>query len=495
MSELYEIQANNVRLKGLESRFEGLTADHEALSQQMRDTINLAERGRLNRQLLEIDKDLVQVAQAIDQLRERNNELTKTASVKLPEQLHSMASKLQALLDILIPYEFVITVNRETAYRGVCPPDWLRSMPVTLKGTLAELEDMQPDEMGYAAILKFVAYLIADAQVPALLSKQLNQWAEEQSQDFSQLLQWVRQQTLQTGQTAAITSDRRTDSYLMVVIEQSNIADQQKKSCYFVKAWFILDRQDYQPKSGAGYYPLTIPGKLEDAEKAFTCDEIRALLRAFLDESSRECQRQNRSLRNLTIELFLPSDLLNHAVDGWIIDEDDEFSVQEPIGFHHCIHLRSSDRLRPEYLLRRRGLWQAKWDSVQRLAQQLADSTFVAGDGVHYKKLFQALDQSDMVGLKIAQGPLSIGKESAFAVLQATATPLALWLRQPLAAVSYDVELNAVLGCCVHAIPEGVKQQRKEAFSEDLEAHIGHHLALLWEDVDRLPPDLNYQVA
>ena len=491
MSESYEIRANNVQLKGLESRFEGLTADHEALSQQMRDTTNLAERGRLNRQLLEIDKELVQVAQAIDQLRERSNELAKIASVKLLEQPHSMACKLQAMLDILVPYELAITVNRETAYRRVCPPDWLRSMPVTLKGMLAELEDMQPDERDDPAILKFAAYLIADAQVPELLSKQLSQWAEEQSQDFSQLLQRSHQQTLQAEQAAANTSDRETDSYLMVVVNQSNSTDQQKDHWYSVKAWLIPDARNCQPKSGIGFETLSLHlGKLEDAEQSFTLDQIRGLLRDFLTESGKKC-----SLPALTIELFLPTTLLNQPIDSWVLEDESSFCA--PVGIDYRVVLRSSERLREAYMARRGGFWKNKWRSLQTLSQQKdneANSVFVCGDGEHPNRLYQQLRNENMIGLKVVCELLSFEKRGAFAVLQEAAIPVALWLRQTLPTCNCVAEIEQLLSCRIHEVPEAVKRKRGDAFevSENPDSHIGHHLALLWEDVDRLPPDLTY---
>ena len=499
MSELYEIQANNVRLGGLENRFEGLKANYEALSKQISYTSNRAERNNLQAQLVEIDKEMDSVAPEIDRLKERNNKLAMTVRLILPEQPPSMTGQFQALIDILNPYEPAIAVNRETAYRSVCPVDWLRPMSGTLKGMLADLEDMQPDERSYPAVLKFVAYLIADAQVPEMLSQRLQQWAEQNiHQDFATVLKHVRQSLVVRLSTG---NEPQPHSYLMVVIKRNNTAKQQHEPRYFIEAWFLLNGRAAVPRNAVGFEPLTIPGALEDAEKSFTVAEMEGLLKAFLDESGRKCLSQGRLLENLTIELFLPSELLNHPVDRWVMEElDDEFSMSEPLGFQHPLLLRSSERLSPNYFMRRGSSWKDKWEEVRqeiqaRSPQEGISNRFVSGDGIAAKILFHQLSQPQMIGLKLAQEPLSTGRESVFAALQASATPIAVWVRQPLSCLDCITAVNELLCCGIDDIPERVKQQRRDAFPVELDCHIGHHLALLWEDFDRLPPNLDYQVA
>lgn len=441
-----------------------------------------------------------QVGKKCDVLKKEIDELARTKGIRqsdLPDEIREMS---QLLLQLLTPYITELTTKLETAYLVARPTDWLRTIPKTPKGLLADLEDMPPDEKGYPPLLKFVAYLVIDEDLREKyepLCQELKKWAEQNSQNFATVLEYVRQSS---GVSFLPDVEQQIHSYLMVVIEQSKTADQQKESRYFVKAWFILDGQNYQPGKAAGFETLTIPGALEDAENVFTVNEVQELLKAFLQESGRKCLSRGRLLENLTIELFLPSDLLNHAADGWVMEEiDDEFSMSEPIGFQHRLLVRSSERLRSNYFLKRGASWRDKWKQVrqkmqERSPQEMGSNGFVSGDGVAVKTLFQQLSQPQMIGLKLAQGPLSIGKESTFAALQASATPIAVWVRQPLAIDCVNA-VEQLLGCCLHEIPERVKQHRQEAFPVEPDCHIGHHLSLLWEDFDRLPPDLDYHMA
>ncbi len=167
--------------------------------------------------------------------------------------------------------------------------------------------------------------------------------------------------------------------------------------------------------------------------------------------------------------------------------------MSEPIGFQHRLLVRSSDRLTSNYLLKRAVSWKEKWKQVcqrrqARSPQNSGLNDFVSGDCASSKVLFYQLSQPQAIGLKLAQEPLSIGKDSAFAALQAAGTPIAVWVRQPLTSVDCTSAVDQLLSCCVHDLPERVKQQRRLAYLEEPDCHIGHHLALLWEDFDRLPP-------
>jgi len=489
-----------MQLEQYQSRLEGLKADYEAGSHELDYTDNQVKRKKLEREQIARYKDMEQVAQQYDQCEKELKELAAQTGIRLPAQLQALAARHQLLIDILTPQVSSIKTQIETAYQAARPIDWPQMMPKTLKGMLADLENMPLDDQGYSPTVKFVALLAVDTQIQKKqqLCQELQEWAEEKTQDFSEVLEHIRQASIVRLST---DTEQQTHSYLMVVIERSKTADQQKESRYFVKAWFIIDGQTYQPGKKAGFDALTMPGALEDAENAFTVDEIQGLLKAFIDESGRKCLSQGHLLENLTIELFLPSDLLNHAVDRWVMEEiDDEFSMSEPIGFQHRLLVRSSERLRRNYFQKQGASWKNKWKQVrQRMQEQspqeVVSNGFVSGDGMSVKVLFQQLSQPQMIGLKLVQGPLLIGKGSMFAALQSSATPIAVWLRQPLSSIDCIGTVDQLLCCCVYDLPERVKQHRQAAFPVEPDCHIGHHLALLWEDFDRLPPDLDYHMA
>lgn len=152
-------------------------------------------------------------------------------------------------------------------------------------------------------------------------------------------------------------------------------------------------------------------------------------------------------------------------------------------------------------MAQRGSFWKKKWQSLLASTQQKANTVFVCGDGEPPNSLYQKLTDENVIGLKVVRELLSFEKRGAFAVLQGAAIPVALWLRQTLPAGNCVDEIEQLLSCCIHEVPEAVKRKRRDAFGSDCEisespesykSHIGYHLALLWEDVDRLPPDLTY---
>ena len=487
VSRLHEVKSKQLEQYTL--RLDALMAEHEAIANDINAQNNGAERQRLERQLTQCAQEMERVAQQCDALEEELNGLNNVAG-RIPAQLAVVAEPLQALAGLITPYATEIARDLETAYRFARPVEWRidrsYAMPKTLTGLLADLEDMPPDREGNTALLKFVAALVTAMDVShVMLSRHLQQWAKQEYSGFIALLNQVR--------ATATPTPCQTDSYLMVKLDRSGTADKQEGDRYFVKAWFILDGHNYQSGSAQGYHPLLIPGTAEDGERAFTLREIRGFLKSFLQESCAECCRHHRLLENLIIEFFLPPELLNCDVDSWVIEEDDDDVMPASIGFQYQVRLRSSNRLQKTYLLSpRASLWKTKSGLMQQRAQQVADRAVVAADGAPPKWLLQQLSQAHVVGLKLVQGPLSVGKDSAFAAFQSTGGSMAIWLRQPLSTVPCGVQLNQVLACCLRELPETVKQQRQEAFPLNPDLHIGHHLSLLWEDFDRLTPDCDF---
>lgn len=419
------------------------------------------------------DKDLGKVVGMLV-AAESDQEETQVAYMIPLDVLSQALNELPsiALLNILVRYEASISDNLAVAYARACPAGWTRVIPKILSKKLSDLDDMPLDQKGYSPMLKFVAALVSDCQISQLLpqvSQELREWAEKQTSEFPNMLE--RAKEVETA------NKESKNSYLMVVVDRSRSTNQQMGDRYTVKAWFIPDGKVYKKQSGIGAIPLTIPEGAE-VENTFTCAELQSLLPAFLDESGKQ-----HLLQNLTIELFLPAELLNEPVDRWVMDEDNDLS--EPIGCQYHLVLRSSERLHPTYFSRKGGFWKSKWDEMPRPGETFAIDRLILGDNANPNAISQQLKQSNIMGLKFAQEPLRVGENSTFAALQAAAAPVAIWLRQSLPDID---QIDDLLNCCPHGLSEVVKEQRSLAFSKDPDNHIGHHLALLWEDFDRLPP-------
>ncbi len=288
-------------------------------------------------------------------------------------------------------------------------------------------------------------------------------------------------------------SQQPVKSYLIIKVEPNVSSRRKSKKCYFVKAWFVADERKYQSKNGIGAERLATSENNDfvDTEEVFTITEIKKLIPAFIYNSKRQGLSQNIHLTNLTIELFLPDELLNESIDRWSMDDGDSvFSL----GSKYQIILRSVQRLQQKQFVLNSGFWQQKWHNMPEPGVRQSSDLLVAGDNMSYECLFQQLEPAHIMGLTFVENPLQVGKNSPIAALRSAGAPIAMWLREPLPNVD-QTTIDSLLECCLHDLPSVVKQQRLAASSQAPGSHIGHHLALLWDSFDRLPPDLDFYMS
>ncbi|OKH35537.1 hypothetical protein NIES2119_19980 [[Phormidium ambiguum] IAM M-71] len=388
---------------------------------------------------------------------------------KQPQPLKQ--NDLKAFLTLLTPLNLELLLIKK-AYQACSPPDWPYPIPDTLEEILTQLNTMPPGKSKYTKTEQFLAYLVADSTLSQSVSQNLKIWGEQNIQDFPQLLNEVQQ-------TLGIKSSS-DEPYLMVVIrrsEQNSISNSNQANRYFVDAWLITDDRTQSRSTGEQL------SKPESFREALLFDEIPELLKIFLAQSAKY------SSSKLTIEIFLPLDLINQSVDSWEID--DELGLPVTLGSQYKIVVRSYERILPTYLYK--GFWQEKWKIAQQLTDMEVGKALICGDSNNLKKLFVDLNQPDIIGLKLTTAPVQTGKGSVFALILKTAIPVALWLRQNLAN-NCDEKIDGLLQCCIDQLPENVKMKRLDAILEPPDTHIGHHLSLLWENPDRLPPNIDYSM-
>lgn len=388
---------------------------------------------------------------------------------KQPQPLKQ--NDFKAYLTLLTPLNLEYLLVKK-AYLACSPPDWPYSIPDTLEEILVQLNTMPPGKSKYTKAEQFLAYLVADSALSQSVSQNLKIWGEQNIQDFPQLLNEVQQ--------SSGLKSTSSESYLMVVIrrsEQNSVNNPNQRNRYFVDAWLVTDARVQSASIGEQL------SKPESFRETLTFDEIPELLKIFLAQSAKY------SSSKLTIEIFLPLDLMNQSVDSWEID--DELGVPLTLGSQYKIVVRSYERILPTYLYK--GFWEEKWKIAQQLTGIEVGKTLISGDSNNLKQLFVELSKPNIIGLKLTTAPVQTGKGSVFALILKTAIPVALWLRQNLAN-NCDEKMNGLLQCCIDQLPENVKMKRLDAVLEPPDTHIGHHLSLLWEDPDRLPPNIDYSM-
>jgi hypothetical protein len=190
--------------------------------------------------------------------------------------------------------------------------------------------------------------------------------------------------------------------------------------------------------------------------------------------------------------MFLPLDLLNESVDTWEID-DEYGCFPVPLGTEYKLVVRSYERILPNY--RHKGLWKEKWGILQQQAQVsiCRCSAFVLSDCDDLRQLFVELKKQNTIGLKLGKVPVQTGKESVFGLILQTAIPVALWLRKNLS-LNCQEQIDGLLNCGIQELPTTVQGKRSHAFSQPPDSDVGHHLSLLWEDPNRVPPPIHYNM-
>jgi hypothetical protein len=90
-------------------------------------------------------------------------------------------------------------------------------------------------------------------------------------------------------------------------------------------------------------------------------------------------------------------------------------------------------------------------------------------------------------------------KQGEIALLVATGTPVALWVRCQSNTIDWgDCLDQQVLNCCIDTLPKQVLSLRRATAEMENETdrevsqELGHHLSFLWENPHHVPPDLMY---
>jgi len=334
-------KARRLRIESLEDDLQKLEADYKQVAQKKRRESNPQEQNNLELQLDEIANQIDYIEQELNQLKQVET-----------------GTQTQRLMAILASVDPPTTQRIKAAYLASRPSSWSDfrpAIPPTIKQLLADLADMPPEDSGYKRMDQFVAHLIADHQIPQSLRQQLHDWLKQNVDDIAQLLTQIQPET------------DPEQFYLMVWIQPS----QQKKNCYFIKAWLAIPRPSTQRESNYDYEPISLSQSHAEAE-AFPLTQIPQLLKEILIQSSQKC-----AMSDLTLEFFLPRQLLNHDVDRWEIEISQDLLI--PIGVECGVVVRSEERLSPNYCLKKKD-WQKKWQRLKRLNHYPSSKLVASGD-------------------------------------------------------------------------------------------------------------------
>ncbi|HBW90829.1 MAG TPA: hypothetical protein DEG17_18640 [Cyanobacteria bacterium UBA11149] len=269
----------------------------------------------------------------------------------------------------------------------------------------------------------------------------------------------------------------KSKSYLIATL----VPDDGEK--FWLNAWLIIDDA---VKDLSKFQSLLDPNEQQTGTSC-KLTQVSTELNKFLKKALRYLRGKWYSL---TIEFFLPSDLMCMEIDRWKISDPVEDEIT--LGIKYPIRLRSLERLNLDYLDSYLSQWYEYWDKVRNILQneptQELFEPLEAIESFDWKILRSKLQER--IGLKVTcPHPQSIRKDLFRAILQAT-TPIAIWIRNDIPNLDRVTAIDEILNFkpLCH-LCESVRQTREKADAQP-EEHLGLHLALLWENPYRLTPDI-----
>ncbi|NJO75929.1 MAG: trypsin-like peptidase domain-containing protein [Leptolyngbyaceae cyanobacterium RM1_406_9] len=399
--------------------------------------------------------------------------------------------KRHSLLKILEAHNRSLTQQIAAAYQVCRPARWDEPFQTELNAILFDLAQMPAEGLVESKLVQFAACLLNQSQIDQVKT-QLMTWTANYTVNLGQLLTAMK--TRQEHLSPQLVAPSQPHLLVSVQADTATAAEP-----YRVGAWLIRNADRYNPKTGEGAETLT-PRALERYTEeaiainleAVNYDHIPLLLAAYLDEVG----ARGIDLQHLTIEFFLPLNLINKAIEqSWI---PAEFGYPIPLGIgSDCPHvvIRSQDRL--DYR-RSLGQWQTKWQQLQDVKSNPSTNVFISGDR-NLRQLQTALKTA--LGLKLTQMPQTT-KQGEIALLVATGTPVALWVRCQSNDVDWENCIDQqVLNCCIETLPQQILSLRRataeleDEAERELSQELGHHLSFLWENPDHVPPEIVYSSA
>lgn len=461
-------RALQLKIKRLNGDISDTTSDLEALivqsselRKQKRNTLDAAQRQILDRQITDYQED-IQKAEA--RLKELEEELDRVQSQggSASSSETSLSPRPQALLEIVQSEAPDILNAVQQAFAQVLPEisrDLLQ--PQSLQWYVQTLADKND-----RFLLKFVAYLQRDVSEP--VRTKLQQWGRGSDQ-YEAIVQEV-ERSLEPSQ-----SQPPSISYVWVIIQPSKT----DPSHYLVTGYILPNDHAYDRKTGFS--------RLGDGKESYLWEEIPEVVAGFLQQCCVCDGLQDR----IRVEVFAPMSHWDRVMEASWCDAD-EFGIPCRIDQQCLAVVRASERLHNYGHLRMR--WEKKWSQMDG---DRVPANGVVDGGQPVGELLYQLDPDQAIALALFNNQVT-DKKLMFGALLKTATPIALWMRRDLATAGLGLryqqeQLEEILRQPVQAWPYQVHEKRRETLRPENQSeddHVGHHLVLLWDNPNFLPPDI-----
>lgn len=385
-----------------------------------------------------------------------------------------------SLLNIIFPLEEQYFQEMKQSYYSCSSignfSDW---EPETVEDILDNLRNSDQKQGYENQTRQFVDFLISNKNFQDIANK-LKQWC-------SKNIEKVDKSTL-----SKVAQKEDQENYLIILISPSHQGQQNKS--FQVEAWIFFDIKPDELNSTSiiKSQPLELTNKQQER---FLFEEICGyVLKDFISQAI------DKFKKIPIVELFLPYELLSEPIDALIPksedemtddDDDDDDELPIPIGVKYKLHIRSYQRIKKVLKNKESDekiiLWQQKWSVLQASYTELCVNCFISAEiNDNWQDIYSKLNSNQIIGLKL----LHIPSKDILKVIDATGTPIALWLRQDLENSSLQLDFEEILKCSlIKELPDKIKKTRSDAFRNKY--HIGNHISLLLDNPYILPPKIN----
>ncbi|MBN8559399.1 MAG: hypothetical protein J0L70_02630 [Leptolyngbya sp. UWPOB_LEPTO1] len=444
MSNLYQVKLE--RLAKQKQRLDDLTADYQAISDDISSTISSRDRQRLERDLKQCEKEMERVAEVCDRLEA---ELQK---------FQSKVDETQTLIDLLspIPFEVVIKIYRNCLAEGRA-----RSIPDTLEALVQQLTDLPKD-----LLVRFIGLLI-----------------QEPIEQRDALKAWVIQQ----GMTLPEAEVRTAEICLMIKVKTRG----NPSLGYLVEAAISQDPDPWDSTIEPTKTPIPIPFAPDPKRAPGYAQED---LPQILDHLIATCGSQYQiPLSDLVIQWFLPIELMSLPLEHWQIQIG---RIQKQCNGLRCkaVIVRSSDR---QYYLSASGDWKKYWMRLLECRASRCFQTLESLDPIKGRTTINWI-KTQVVGCKFVEHHELQKQEMLWDELLGQGLPVALWMRQSKGdAEKAKKVMQSVTKCSIAELPDSLARHRQKALSHDCETDRleAASLCLLLDNPFRPFPTIDYQSA
>lgn len=245
---------------------------------------------------------------------------------------------------------------------------------------------------------------------------------------------------------------------------------------YMLKAIFIPD--DLVEEDYGRFMELEV--HTSETEISFTLEEMK--IREILTNLIKQCHYKYIKGRDyeLTIEVFLPQDLLCHPVEIW--DYKDSQNCLISIGIEHNVVVRSLERLKNSDCI---SNWRKKWIKLNKLWESsIFENTFTTWIDSDFDRNILRKNFKHKIGVKVACNPFSYKMEELYCAIHSAGIPIMILSRCELININNSIEFKQVLeNVKIRELPNQIKTLRENY------SNLGNHLVLLWDDPNRVPPN------